>query len=211
MITFKDVMVPTLEGQYWAELNPLSLLRVVYGGDVTSFKCWSSGVESPEDISIICPLNDNFRLLRFAYPYSNEEIIEDLGVEFKARTGDVFEIRDGMLVFSVVEGESVTLYSDEPVPEFKDGFLIDTVVQRGPGPTPKFTLLSRYERIINASKINTPVVQSVGRVLLRQKKRNPLCLANTNIRDEGRIFSNVKNEVAPLVIPLEGAVFESKG
>jgi hypothetical protein len=193
MITFKDVTTPTLEGQYWAWLNPLGLLRVVYGGDVPLFNHWTSGVETQQDLSIVGPLNSNFRLLRFAYPYSNEEISGDLGIEFKARTGDVFEIRDGMLVFAVVEGEVVTLYSDEPMPEFSDEVLIDTIVQRGPGPIPKLTVLTRYERIINASNPNIPVVRSVGRVILRQKKRNPLCLSDTNVRTESRIFSNIKS------------------
>ena len=194
MITFKDVTLPTLEGQYWAWLNPLSLLRVLYEGDVTSFKHWPSGVESPADVSIVGPLTSNFRLLRFAYPYSNDEISGDLDVEFKARTGDIFEIRDGMLVFAAVEGESVTLYSDEPMPEFSNEVLIDTVVQRGPGPKPKPTVLSRYERIINASNPDIPMVRSVGRVLLRQKKRNPLCLSTPDVRVESRVFSNLKDK-----------------
>jgi hypothetical protein len=93
MITIKDVTIPTLDGQYWAELNPLGLLKVTCGGEVTNFKHWKSGAEGEQDTSIICPLNDNFRLLRYSYPYSDEEISRDLGTEFKSRTGDVLEIR----------------------------------------------------------------------------------------------------------------------
>lgn len=191
MITFKDITVPTLEGQYWVELNPLSLLKVVHGGDVPNFKRWASGIEFPEDISIIGPLNPNFRLLRFNYPYSNEEISKDLSIEFKAITGDVFEVQDGMLVFAVVDDESVTLYSDEPMPEFSDEVLIDTIVQRGPGPIPKPTVLSRYKRIINASTHDIPALHSGDRALLRQKKRNSLCLSDSNLRRSDRILSNL--------------------
>lgn len=188
MITFKDVTVPALEGQYWVELNPLGLLKVRYGGDITNFIGWYAGAEAEQEVNIVCPLNERFRLLRFSYPYSNEEVSEDLGIGFKARTGDVFEIQDGMLVFAVVEGLSLNLYSDEPIPEFNGVGLISTVVQRGPGP--KLNVLSRYERIINANAPEVPMIRSVGRVLLRQKVRNPLRISDV----KGGIFSNIKSE-----------------
>jgi hypothetical protein len=192
MITFRDVTVPTMEGQYWAWLNPLSLLKVVCGGEVTNFTHWLPGLESETDMSIICPLNDNFRLLRFSQSYSNEEISEDLEVDFKARTGDIFELRNKMLAFAVLEYGGITLYTDERIPYSVGEALVDAVVQRGPGPEVRSKVLTRYDRIINASNPDLPVVRSVGRVVLRHKEVNRVLLPDSNARAENRVFSNLK-------------------
>jgi hypothetical protein len=189
MITFKDVTVPTLEGQYWAVLNPLGLLKVIYGGEVTTCKLWQSGFESEQDFTISLPMDYNFHLLRFSHPYSNEELSKDLLIEFEARTGDVFEAINGMLVFAVLSHGEVILYSDAKVPGALR--LISSVVQRGPGPQIPKTVLNRYDRIINAHKPNIPLVRSVDRVLLRPKEQGTLRLSNPNTRSEDRVFSNL--------------------
>lgn len=192
MITFKDVTIPTQAGQFWAELNPLSLLKVLYGGEVTSFKLWQAGLEEEQDLSIICPLNDNFRLLRFSYPYTDEEISKDLLTNFTTLTGDVFELRNKMLAFGVLDNDEVTLYTDEKMPCFSDGCLIHSVVQRGPGFITKSSIPNRYERIINAHKTNLPLVRPVDRILLRPEEPDPVLLPDPHPRVADRVFSNLK-------------------
>lgn len=197
MITIIDVTLPTVEGQYWAWLNPLSLLKVVQGGDVPNFTMWQCGQETEQTLSIVGPLNENFRLLRFSYPYMDEEISKDLSTDFKAKTGDVFEIRNKMLAFAVLENGGVNLYTDERMPYLSDGFLIDSLVQRGPGPDPNKTVLTRYKRIINAHNPNLPLVRPMDRVLLRPERKNPILLPASDVRVADRVFSNLKATSGP--------------
>lgn len=191
MITIKDVIIPTLEGQYWAWLNPLSLLRVTQGGDVPNFIMWQCGLEAEETLSIVGPLNSNFCILRFSYAYSDEEISRDLATKFRAKTGDVFELRNKMLAFTVVENGGVTLYTDERIPYFSGG-VIDSLVQRGPGPDPKKMVPTRYRRILNAHNPNLPLVRPLDRVLLRPEENGPVLLPYSNVRSKDRVFSNLK-------------------
>lgn len=186
MITIKDVTLPILEGQYWAWLNPLSLLRVVRVDEFFQFTVWQPGHDSEEGMIINGSLDDNFRLLRFSHAYSNENISRDLSTEFKAKTGDVFELEDKMLAFAVLENDEVALYTDE-----RTSSLIDSLVQRGPGPSLERTVPTRYRRILNAHNPNLPLVRPMGRALLRPKEDDPVLLPLTNVRSENRVFSNL--------------------
>lgn len=192
MITFNDVTIPTQAGQFWAWLNPLSLLKVLYGGEVTSFKLWQAGLEDATDMSIICPLNENFCLLRFSHPYTDEEISKDLLTDFTTRTGDVFELRNKMLAFGVLEGEGVTLYTDEKMPSFNDGHLVHSVVQRGPGVTSKSSIPSRYRRIINAHNPNLPLIQPMDRIVLQPEESDLVLFPDSHPRFATSVFSNLK-------------------
>jgi hypothetical protein len=190
MLTIKDVSPVPLPGQYWAWLNPLSLLRVEFAGDCPNFKLWQAGCEAEQDLCIVAPLNDNFRILRWIYPYSECSIARNLGIdEFKARTGDVFEVTHGMLAFAVVEYGGVNLYSDEKMPE--SSALIESVVQRGPGPPIGTPVKSRYERIIDEAKTNFSMVRSVGGVILRAKVKDPILLSHPNVGVEDRVHTNL--------------------
>jgi hypothetical protein len=203
MLTIKDISPTPLDGQYWAMLNPLSLLKVRYGSsgsvgdEIFNFIRWGSGGEGEGELNIVCPLNDNFRLLRESYHYSECLIARDLYVdEFRARTGDVFEAINGMLVFAVLENGGVTLYSDEKL-DLPDPTMIvapeviKSVVQRGPGPPIGTPVKSRYERIIDEAKTNFSMVRPVGGVFLRPKVKDPLLLSNTNTGTEGRVHTNL--------------------
>jgi len=191
MLTIANVSPTPISGQYWAWLNPLSLLRVEYGGDCPSFKLWQAGNESEQDLTIVAPLNDNFRLLRWFHLYTDEEISKDLGVDFKTRTGDVFEARSGMLVFAVLEQGGVTLYSDEQLTTCTDR-LIDSVVQRGPGPNIDKAVKTRYERIIDEANANFPLVRSVGGILLRSKESSSVLLPGPNVRPKNQAITNLQ-------------------
>jgi hypothetical protein len=192
MLRIEDVSPVPLSGQYWAMLNPLSLLKIRYGSfgsygdELYTIIRWGAGGAEESDLTILCPLNDNFRLLRWAYPYTECLIARDLDVdEFRARTGDVFEATNGMLVFAVLETGGVTLYSDDKMPEASE--LIASVVQRGPGPPIEAPVKSRYERIIDEAKTNFSMVRPVGGVLLRAKVEDPLLLPPTNVGTEVRL------------------------
>lgn len=137
-------------------------------------------------MSIVAPLNNNFRILRWSIPYDTKWISKVVGVE--VRTGDVFELSSGGLAFAVLEDRlTVTLYSDEKLTTMDT---IDSVVQRGPGPVDK-AVKTRYERIIDESKSNTSLVRSVGRVLLREKEQGSLLFPNTNGGTEVRTITNL--------------------
>lgn len=193
MLTIANVSPTPIDGQYWAWLNPLSLLKVICGSpnDCLSFKLWQPGIESEQDLNIVAPLNNNFRLLRWFHLYTDEEISKDLGVDFKTRTGDVFEARSGMLVFAVLEQGGVTLYSDERLATCSDK-LIDSVVQRGPGPDIDKAVKTRYERIIDEANANFSMVRSVGGVLLRSKESGPVLLPDPNTRPKNQAITNLR-------------------
>ena len=191
MLTIKSVSPTPVGGQYWAWLNPLSLLQVTCGSpaDIYSFIRWTPGEEKVGDLSVIAPLNDNYRLLRWYHLYTNEGISKDLGVDFKVRTGDVFETVSSMLVFAVLEPEGVTLYSDERV-TYGDR-LIDSVVQRGPGPVDK-SVKTRYERIIDESNANLSLVRPMDRALLREKDQDLVRLSHPDFRLKNPTITNLQ-------------------
>ena len=204
MLTAKDVSPAPLPGQYWAWTNPLSLLKVIYGipsdgslENIYNFTRWTSGAEVEAELSVVGPLCTTLtRCLRWSYPYSELLISRDLNLPdlFRARTGDVFEIYNGMLAFAVLENGGVTLYSDEKMPEdpmVVAPILIESVVQRGPGPPIGSPVRSRYERIIDEAKTNFSMVRPVGGVILRPKVKDPLLLPTTNVGAEARVLTNL--------------------
>jgi hypothetical protein len=161
MITFDDITPLPLAGQYWANLLELSLMRVIEGYPnplAYAFTQWCLGQESETLYSFIPPLNREFKLLRWSYPYSDERISNDLGYKFKSRMGDILELSSGILAFVVIVDEAVFLYTDEQLPLAIDYVepSVYTVVQRGPGPLEaapppkKPPYLNRYERVLNA-------------------------------------------------------------
>ena len=99
-----------------------------------------------------------------------------------------------MLAFTVLENGGVTLYSDEKMPEdpmVVAPILIESVVQRGPGPPIGSPVRSRYERIIDEAKTNFSMVRPVGGVILRPKVKDPLLLPTTNVGAESRVLTNL--------------------
>jgi hypothetical protein len=188
MLTIKDVSPTPMAGQYWAWLNPLSLLKVRYGapGDIYNFILWAPGNEGATELNIIAPLNDNYRLLRWSFSYFNTEILKSLGLV--ARVGDVFELKSGKLAFVVESGEFVVVHSDERIDLMDNP---ESVVQRGPGPEDK-TVKTRYERIIDEGRANLPLVRSVDRAILREKEQDLVRLSSTNDRPKSTTINNLQ-------------------
>jgi hypothetical protein len=166
MLTIKDVSPTPIAGQYWAWLNPLSLLKVRYGapGDIYNFILWAPGNEDATELNIIAPLNDNYRLLRWSISYFSKEILKSFGLV--ARVGDVFELKSGNPAFVVESGEFVVMYSDERIDPMDNP---ESLVQRGPGPEDKI-VKTRYERIIDENRANLPMVRPMDRAILREKE-----------------------------------------
>jgi hypothetical protein len=193
MLTINDVSPIPVTGQYWAWLNPLSLLKVVQGSpsDNYNFTRWTSGEEGETELYFLAPLDSsNFRLLRFSISYSNEEISQHLGMDIKVRTGDVFELYLGNIVFAVLENGSVACYSYDNID--KGSRLILSVVQRGPGPPIGKPVKTRYERILDESNANLPLVRSVGGVILRPKEQGPLLPPATDSGPKNRTITNLQ-------------------
>jgi hypothetical protein len=95
-----------------------------------------------------------------------------------------------MLAFSVLEDGEVTLYTDERMPCLSGEFLVNAILLRGPGPELQTPVLTRYERIINASKTNFSIVRPVGGVLLRPRTKDSLLLPTPHTGSEVRVFTN---------------------
>lgn len=133
MLTITDVVPAPEVGQYWASLQPLYLFQVRF---VDVEVCWQNSVATwivvgiPESAGVYlgCDLFLKSRLLRESRVVDPEE----LGFPEALRTGDVITFKGGELAFVVVDGTTVTLYSDWVIS--KDPAILThlRLFQRGP-------------------------------------------------------------------------------
>ena len=186
MLTREDVSVTPVEGQWWAVLNPLALIRIEGGTPDSSYwaKQWVPGSEPGSDLSFLMPyLNKESAVhLWFCLSLIPETINQAFGSPIKVRTGDVLErIQVGGLLFVGDESEfGINVYSD-----FEYDFTLGPIrfLQRGPVPS-NLEPRTRFQRVLDADNSDIPMVRPLGGDLHRHTEARRLLLPNPNPRVE---------------------------
>ena len=151
MLKVDDVTPHPEVGQYWACTRPLYLFRVQFVDTVQvqhTITTWIPGGTPESDCYYVGyePYLTSRRL-------SESRVIDPEALEFKEtfRTGDVIVFPHfGELAFVVVEGSTVTLYSDWVIS--KDPAILTQLklFQRGPV-NPNLEPATRFERVLGES------------------------------------------------------------
>mgnify|MGYP001599043449 CR=1 FL=1 len=186
MLTRDQVSVTPVEGQWWAILNPLALIKIESGTPDSSYwaKQWVPGSEPGSELVFIMPYLNKETAVHLWYFLSliPETIHQACGYPIQVRTGDVFErsTTGGLLFVGDPNEFGVNVYSDFEY-DFNLGKL--RVIQRGPAPSNKEPR-TRFERVLDEDNSNIPMVRPLGGDLHRHTQASRLLISNTNTRVE---------------------------
>jgi hypothetical protein len=157
MLKIADVTPAISEGQWWASIKPLGLIRIKFGcstldqTDIYSIQTWILGSNPGEEVNYVGPLFiSEGRLLRY-----RKEVSPLTLRGWTPRTGDVLALPNDALVFTVINegnpditGTKVELYADWELRSSTDEDLqYLRLFQRGPC-DPLIEPDTRFQRIL---------------------------------------------------------------